>query len=82
MALSQCVRSSEEEIGLRTACSNVTAAQGLVTFGTKKVKSSEVVTFAERVLARVLSLDGEELGGDEFVAILKERRNEKRNSAH
>ncbi len=62
---------------LRTACSNVTAPQGLVAFGTKKIKSSKVVTFAERVLARVLPLNGKELGGDRFVAILKGRRNEK-----
>lgn len=50
---------------------NVRAAEGLSALVAQQVESAEVVGLAERVLARGLLGDGEELGGDNLAAVLE-----------
>jgi hypothetical protein len=49
---------------------DVGAAEGLAAFVAQQIETAKVVCFAERVLARGLLGDGEELGGDDLAAVL------------
>lgn len=49
---------------------DVGAAQGLAALVAEQVEAAEVVGLAQRVLAGRLLGDGEELGGDDLIAVL------------
>jgi hypothetical protein len=51
-------------------CGDVGTTEGASTCMAEQVESAEVVRFAERVLIRRLFWNGEELGSDDFTAVL------------
>jgi hypothetical protein len=59
------------DVILAIQCGNVRATESTTTLVTQKVQPSEVVSLTQGKLARpIVRVDREELGGDDFTAIL------------